>query len=147
MTSGIIQPSIVVTDAPMLRKYGKDSALQCSINSGNGQNSTHCNTLANICVLQLYDSSLAACTLFQNLYDQRKNERYHPETIPALPWAVPLPWLYFDDNAEIILRRKDLFLEVSLVTPDVGSYKVSELNFVLSTYKMSGEWLGLKNVA
>lgn len=144
VTTGVVRTEVTVTPAPLFEKYGVSSATACYLNSGAAQNNTACNALGNICVLNMYDPASAACTLFERLFLLR-SERYHLETSPSLPWAVSMPWLTYEDAAEVTLKSKDLLTEVSLVAGGAGSSKVHELKLVLSTYAMSGEWLGFRN--
>ena len=144
ITTGIVQAEITVTPSPLFEKYGVWSATSCYLNSGTAQNNTACNTLGNICVLNMYDPASAACTLFDRLFVLR-SERYHTETSPSLPWAVSLPWLTYEGQAEFILKSRDLLAEVSFVAAGAGSTKVHELKLVLSAYAMNGEWLGFRN--
>lgn len=144
ITTGIVHAEITVTPSPLFEKYGVWSATSCYLNSGTAQNNTACNTLGNICVLNMYDPASAACTLFDRLFVLR-SERYHTETSPSLPWAVSLPWLTYEGQAEFILKSRDLLAEVSFVAAGAGSTKVHELKLVLSAYAMNGEWLGFRN--
>ena len=146
VTTGVIQASVNILNAPMLVKYSKSAAASCFLNPGSGQNNTACNTLGNTCVLQLYDSASSSCTLYNQLYEIRQSNRYHQfETSPSLPWPVSLPWLFYEEVAEFVLKRKDLLVGVSLVSVGAGSSKVSELKLVLSAYSMDGNWIGFRN--
>lgn len=52
-----------------------------------------CNTLANLCVIQMYGKTTAACALFLNLYNTRKTALALSNGFPD--WAGSLPWLYY----------------------------------------------------
>ena len=109
-------------------------------------NRTQCNALANLCVLQMYDTTTAACKLYNGIVSERKANEYHSgEMSPAVGWSETMPWLYYTSGTDYA-GRTDLGTVVTFDAPGSSTTEVSELQFVLSVTTLSGEWLGFRPV-
>ena len=123
-----------------------DAASDC-LNYGNR---TRCNHLANMCVLTMYDTTSAACKLYEGIVDDRKAIEYHSgdgEMNDQSPggWSETMPWLFYSTGTDYV-NRADLGITVTFDSPSDGETDVSNLVFVLSVSTLSGEWLGFKTV-
>ncbi|KAK9819713.1 hypothetical protein WJX72_001576 [[Myrmecia] bisecta] len=111
-----------------------------------------CNALANLCVLQMYASTSAACQIMQKLGSARSSMQYHSASLQApISWPVTLPWLYYPTNVlSSILEATDVKTQMSFSAGGATSSGVtgaaSRLDFVVSMYALNGTWLGLRNV-
>ncbi|GAQ91983.1 Meckelin-like protein [Klebsormidium nitens] len=102
-----------------------------------------CNALANLCVLELYDRSSAACELYNALVTSKQNSgQYHTTD----GWSDTLPWLYYSGDAESWLRRTDLQSSVSFQHQAPGSSSAADVTLVLSMFTLNGTWLGFQNL-
>ncbi|GFR52700.1 hypothetical protein Agub_g15327 [Astrephomene gubernaculifera] len=132
------------------------SALACR--QGMGADREACNAVANLCVLTLYDSTSAACRMYDALVNAfaattttyspppppsgtttttrttvRRTTSYHPET-------GAMPWLYYGGSGYVDDSNMDL--RVMFSKGSLAQGKVSSLTFILSSYLLNGTWLG-----
>lgn len=95
-----------------------------------GKNSTACNSLANLCVLQLKSTAGSACTLFDSI------TRASLSTISS--WKESLPWL--------ILSQQD-YTQLSGSTEIETFFDYSTpLNLVAATYDVYGNFEGFQEI-
>lgn len=104
----------------------------------------HCNQLANLCVLSMYDDEHSACIIYKAIASQRSVNQYHDEDIsPSVGWGVSLPWLFYEGESVKYTTVKDLDLKVGFA--DHGSAQAN-INFVASITHLDGTWLGVQNL-
>uniref|UniRef100_A0A383WB01 Meckelin n=1 Tax=Tetradesmus obliquus TaxID=3088 RepID=A0A383WB01_TETOB len=99
-----------------------------------------CNSLANLCVLQMYSAEAAACQIFDELVTEAagSSARRNSAAASPRPTTGPLPWLYYVPGTSY-LSAEDVDLQVSMST------SAAPLAFVLSVYDINGTWLGMHN--
>lgn len=91
-----------------------------SIGCQSYQDVTSCQTLANLCVLSLYDELSAACEFFSKIVgsdtykDQFANQDYSKN------WKSKLPWLLYKEQTPTQLLKTPL--ETSKYNMKVGLY-------------------------
>ncbi|KAK3256385.1 hypothetical protein CYMTET_34478, partial [Cymbomonas tetramitiformis] len=106
-----------------------------------------CNSIANMCVLQMYDPSSVACAAYQELHDLRRDQEYHASEIePAVGWSYTLPWLYYTGGTLAYTEALDVETQVSFTEHEYAQAKVSHMVVVLSIYTLNGTWLGFHNL-
>jgi meckelin len=112
-----------------------------------GAESEPCQALANLCVLQLYDSSSAACSLFAGILQQSGGSSgsstgggVHgyaswPTSQPFLLWGVSLASLMVDNSLQRSMAFKSGVLGTS-----------RSLSFYLASYSINGTFRGLERL-
>lgn len=70
------------------------AASYCSFYGG-AQDNHHCQALANLCVLQLYDESTQACSIFLNLVTAGRDTNRMGSEYNVSYWSYHMPWLYY----------------------------------------------------
>ncbi|GLC73394.1 hypothetical protein PLESTF_001370600 [Pleodorina starrii] len=148
-SSGSSSLSLIIQQSKPLVDYLGPSALACR--QGLGADRAACNAVANLCALTLYDSTSAACRMYDALVNvfvansvgasppppsgstRRGTTNFKPET-------GNMPWLYYDGVGYTDDRNMDLRVQFSGGTLAQG--QVSKLSFVLSSYLLNGTWLG-----
>lgn len=113
--------------------YYLQSANGCQ-NYGTPQ---HCQALANLCVLQLYNGQTEVCKLFKMLVKSAGGV-----VNPADPdegWKTGMPWLYYLNDGKDILERK---AEMTVSFDTGASDKVGILEFTMAKYHMDGTFVG-----
>ncbi|CAN0094490.1 unnamed protein product, partial [Phaeothamnion confervicola] len=117
-------------DSLVFQHYFLAAAAGCHDGTfGTGDDaSMACQTLANLCVLQLYGESTKACALFQVTTASRAATNY-----AASNWAITLPWLYYDAGP------------APRTATGVGAEMTlgSTLRFRLAKFSLDGRWLGM----
>ena len=102
-----------------------------------------CNSLANLCVLSMFQRESNACQLYEALVTERARQQYWAEAIkPKVGWSLTLPWLYYEDGPRDVLVGNDIATPVTFA-PKEG--KNHEMKFVLGAYALDGTWLGFNN--
>jgi meckelin len=105
-----------------------------------------CQTLANLCVLQLYDQSTTACNIFQQLMSQKTNLATFSQNYGVSSWKEGLPWLYYSEKAlDIVKKSGRLDLTVSYYQPSESTPdRTSRLTFYLGRYALNGTFIGFE---
>ena len=87
-TSVLSQVSVVISDTYNYLYY--DSAVGCR----QYRNPQKCQTLANLCVLQMYNERIIVCSLYQSILKEvttiNANKFYKDAG-----WKENMPWLYY----------------------------------------------------
>ncbi|KAJ3236213.1 Meckelin [Chytriomyces hyalinus] len=117
--------------------YMESATLFCR----NDWNEASCQMLGNMaqCVLQFYDTSSTACSLYAQIYQTRPVSKESK----VFNRRIGMPWLYYSEIPS----------QIALVVPNItvnlsNPPKTGMLNFVLAAYSAAGEFLGyqyLKN--
>ena len=118
------------------------SAVGC-MNDGNPQK---CQSLANLCVLQLYDELTIACKLFQYLQmNQFTTESSQVDFYNDSGWRKDLPWLYYDRSPQEVIKEQDpINLVVSFSMFGNDPSRTNQLTFYLARYTVEGEFQGFQ---
>lgn len=104
-----------------------------------------CQMVGNMCVLELYDSSAAACALYTALRNSKQlsnGGEYH--NIDG--WSRGMPWLYYEDSPSDVRDDDGIVTPVSFAA-NPGEGYVSTLQFSLSVTALNGTWLGLRELS
>ena len=86
--------------------------------------------LANLCVVQMYESSARACERYKALQGVSSN--------PG--WPTDLPRIYYDTSLSNSVQMRGSF-DTGATAPDVAF-----LRFILATYNVNGVFLGLHDL-
>ena len=84
-----------------LLHYFVKSATACTY-LGGPQNLPDCNTLANLCVLQMYDSTSAACAALSAVINSRGTRFVNGIST----WSNSVPWVSFPDTGASVCYDK-----------------------------------------
>ena len=101
---------------------------------------TSCQTLANLCVLTLYDTNSAPCLEFQSIIANKRMTNYHGQE----DWKLFMPWLYYLEDADDVVRDRSLQMKMSFW--ELQDYE-NFMDFRLVKYSISGEVMGVEKVS
>ncbi|KAI3659932.1 hypothetical protein MP638_004959 [Amoeboaphelidium occidentale] len=134
VSSNGIETKATVKSAVMSNIFVKVAA-QCKYD----KNDTACQTVANMCVLQMYNRNTAECRLYTDI--ARLGGTGSNSDFPD--WPNTVPWLYYGlfstvDPSAVISRTL-------LVLLNSNSQAVAnKLNFVLAKYEFDGRFVGFE---
>ena len=120
-----------VVQSLTIQHYFTAAATACRYHSSS-LDSVACQTLANLCVLQLYDLSFGACALYLQIQAGRSSNSVNGIT----NWPEGMPWLVYDRGA--VCEDKSIQMKMSL--------EEKFLRYVVSTYTLNGTWLGYRDI-
>jgi len=133
----------VTVDSIVLSHYYLRAASECEYFGRVGALSfASCQTLANLCVMQLYDRRTTACReLFNIIMPQDRN----PDYIKKANWKYTIPWIVygFEENPNEILSDRGIQMKMSFVEREGYSQK---LKFKLAKYAINGTFMGIENL-
>jgi meckelin len=116
--------------------------LQAASGCRDYSDTTSCQVLANLCVLQLYNEATEVCRLFKDISSTRASV-----TGDADPgWKTDMPWLYYETNAEDVIQSDDVQFKVTFDS-NAGGDKVYELEFVMARFSLAGAFLGFVDLS
>ena len=98
------------------------------------QTDVYCQTLANLCVLKMYDLSQASCKALYNLQTSTANSNdFYAE------WPSGLPWIFYTSEPDTVRKQSGRIQ----ATMSLDGY---ELEFVLARYSLEGEFMGFEDL-
>ena len=98
-----------------------------------------CQTLANLCVLTLYDTNSAPCLEFQSIISNKRMSNYHGQE----DWKLFMPWLYYLDDADDVGKDQSLQMKVSFW--DLKNHQ-HYMDFRLFKYTIDGDFIGMEKL-
>jgi len=117
------------------------AAVRCWFYS-DAEDSTSCQALANLCVLQHYSPDSGACEVYESLVSGVQREVHNVDE-----WKYTLPWLEYDKNAGgSQLTSRDLALTLSFDAPKAQGTTYDRLHLKLAMYSMEGQYMGTKDL-
>ena len=132
-----------------IQNYYVKAATEC-YNYRGPQDLPACQTLANLCVLVLYDPTHTICKLFRTIQTSRSAYVNNREG-----WSNTLPWLYYEESASSI--QEDTGIKMSFAFPSrAGPFEQSaflpatggtEVHFKLVKWAMNGTYLGVTTLS
>ena len=99
-----------------------------------------CQTIANLCVMQLYDNDHIACEKYDSIKNNRDGNYYDGIS----DWKRAAPWLFYSDQAQTV--REDREIEMKMSFKKMGGY-VNELDYRLGKYTMNGTFVGFETLS
>lgn len=121
--------AISLTQSDTYSYFYYKSARDC--NDGHAKS---CQTLANLCVLQLYNLNTEACNLYKALGVGKISMPDDPD------WKVGVGWIYYGRSTKDVLENGSRNLKVTFSSGE-DDY-ISTLRFRLAQYKLDGTFLG-----
>ena len=132
----------VLAESLTLKHFFVNATAHCYFYRGPESNA-NCQALANLCVLQLYDPTAAACAAFTELEKLRLSG---PNAVGNPGWRSRLPWLHYEGTAEAVRGDEGgIGMELALSKDAVKAHSAN-LTFYLSVTALSGSWLGLQEL-
>lgn len=99
-----------------------------------------CQTLANLCVLQLYNVNTEVCQLYKSITASRSNI-----TNAVDPGQKEgMAWIYYERNAKTVLDEQRVSMEVTFDSSD--SSKINSLEFMLAEFYLNGTFIAYENL-
>ena len=133
--------TVSVDNAAALVNFLSNATVMCYAEGS----SEACNSLANLCVLSMFQRESNPCKIYDALVELRSSQQYWSQEIkPKVGWSYTLPWLYYEERPRAALYSNDAETPVSF---QQASGKVQILKFVLSAYALDGTWLGMNNAS
>ena len=96
-----------------------------------------CHSLANMCVMNMYDDDHDTCDNFEKIKDLRQIDYYDDIS----NWKEALPWLMYRDAAKTVREDRSIKMQVSFV--DMIGFS-SKLDFRLAKYTLDGVFVGIE---
>ena len=100
-----------------------------------------CQTIANICVLTLYDMTHESCELYQ--VTVRKSTEYAHPTVHDGGWKKNMAWLFYERSTTSVLKTS-VDMKVTF-DPDDDS-KVNLMQFTLAEFDIDGTLIGFQEM-
>ncbi|KDO27283.1 hypothetical protein SPRG_07532 [Saprolegnia parasitica CBS 223.65] len=122
----------------ILEHYFTSAAIGCYYYS-NEDNNGACQTLGNLCVLQMFATSSAACSLLRQLASSSRLTTSNGIS----GWSATLPFLLYNGGATSILTQTSLQLTMSF-SAAANPATNDTLQFMLASYTLNGTYLGLR---
>ena len=101
----------------------------------------YCQTLASLCVLQHYDSSTLACSLMNEIAQQRPTWN-----AVSWNWRVMTPWIQYDGESARNIKTDLGIQNVYSFNMQTKPGTVDYMQLVLAKYALNGTFLGWSNV-
>eukprot|EP00814_Leptocylindrus_danicus_P000666 CAMPEP_0116009804 /NCGR_PEP_ID=MMETSP0321-20121206/3640_1 /TAXON_ID=163516 /ORGANISM="Leptocylindrus danicus var. danicus, Strain B650" /LENGTH=938 /DNA_ID=CAMNT_0003478815 /DNA_START=538 /DNA_END=3354 /DNA_ORIENTATION=- len=98
-----------------------------------------CQTLANLCVMRLYDDVAAPCIQFQSIIMQMRELNYNFQN----DWKYALPWLYYLDEADDITKGREIKMNMSFTEKSGHAH---QMKYVLAKYALNGTFMGMEEL-
>lgn len=138
--SSAISASSISSSAPFTAYY-LQAAVACKYELDREQ----CQTLGNLCVLQMYTQSSPACALFDSISNSLSSAAYGFAST-QLGWKVALPFLYYSNSD--VLTSIALNEQVTLggyTAADLST--VSVMSYKLAAYTLNGSFIGFTDLS
>lgn len=105
-----------------------------------GQDAAPCQSLANLCVLQMYDTTSSVCQIYQSMQTARSGGVNQfsgwPSTLPLLYWGTSLTALLTDTTLTKKMEyKKGTTLDAAM-----------QLRFYLAKFSLNGTFLGIERL-
>ncbi|CAM9955725.1 unnamed protein product, partial [Ectocarpus sp. 8 AP-2014] len=126
-------PSETLTSLTLEHLFTWAGATCYSYTGSGGDGLQACQSLGNLCALQLHDPSSMACSLFSAVLNNRLGNN-HGQT----GWGVTLPWLTYIEEASDVRDGTDIEMQLTFA---------SEMRIILAKYSLDGTWLGMEEMS
>jgi hypothetical protein len=135
-SKGPLDPFTLNSD--VFEQFYVDAAVGCKY-----ENSPQaCQTLANLCVLQLYNEQTTACQLFKTIVRDEETQSDLRTQFNDANLKESLPWLYYAQSPkDVLMDPIDVTVSFS-DSDDVSQY----LNYYIARYTIAGEFLGFQEL-
>jgi meckelin len=117
------------------RHYFVWAATNCKYYGGSVEDQAACQTLANLCVLQLYDNAAVVCATFISILTVNRVGANSVNGVQG--WGVGMPWLYYEVGTAPC-KAKSVVAKMSLDS--------MLLEFIVAKYTMNGTFVGYEDV-
>ncbi|CAM9754963.1 unnamed protein product, partial [Ectocarpus sp. 6 AP-2014] len=128
-----LPPSETLTSLTLEHLFTWAGASCYSYTGSGGDGLQACQSLGNLCALQLHDPSSMACSLFSAVLNNRLGNN-HGQT----GWGVTLPWLTYIEEASDVRDGTDIEMQLTFA---------SEMRIILAKYSLDGTWLGMEEMS
>lgn len=124
---------LIVSSMTVSHYYAK-AAAYCKYYGGS-HDLQYCETLANLCVLQMYNPAVGACLAFNGIAALRP-----PTSVinQQSTWKIGMPWLYYPDTQDAPCFDTSIPITMDL--------REKVLTYVVAKYSLNGTWLGNEDV-
>ena len=119
--------------------YLRSASLCEFFQSASDKSLESCQTLANLCVMSMYDENSAACKQYSTIH-QRRLLTYHAQE----EWKKTLPWLYYAGDAEEVVNDRGIDMKMAFNNADINAS--TEISFKLAKYKLDGTFVGIEDL-
>ena len=98
-----------------------------------------CQTLANLCVMHMYDNEAAPCVQFQGIIMHMRESNYNFQN----DWKYALPWLYYLDEADDVTKDRKIKMKMSFTEKSGHAH---QMKFLLARYALNGTFMGMEEL-
>lgn len=130
---------LTIDESYTLKHFFINASANCYFYKG-PENIANCQTLANLCVLVMYDTTHPACEAFNDIEGLRG-----AGNLQQNGWGEALPWLYYEETASLV-RYDDSINMVLGFSKSASGVDASRLTFFLSIYAINGTWMGMQEL-
>ncbi len=131
-------------DSDAIRHYYEWASSLCgsktydSVEKLTAEQQRACQTLANLCVMQMYDNDAEVCERYEAIMNSRQGEYVDN-------WKQGLPWLYYDgEDAQSVRTDRGIQMKVSF--EEVVGYS-NVLKYKLIKYTLDGQLAGVEDLS
>ena len=144
ITGGTITTAPLTATSGTIQYYYLDAAVGCDVY----KDIKKCQLLANLCVLQLYDSQTEVCKLYKDIVKELPDELPYPEYYPDPGFKMSMPWLYYEEQPRgaIASKAKRVQFRASFEYQNLSIGIVNKLGFVLAKYDLEGNFYGFEEL-
>ena len=131
-------------DSDVISHYFQWSAYMCgeesfsSVEELSGEVQEACQTLANMCVMQLYDLGADVCDKYEAIMNARDDGEYQDS------WMKGMPWLYYDNDANFVREDRSIRMRVSF--NEIAGY-TNQLKYKLVKFSIDGKLLAVEDLS
>jgi len=122
----------------VMKHHFLNASTNCFYYNG-PENIANCQTLANLCVMQMYWPDSEVCELFEDILDKRSENARSQDG-----WVDTLPWLRYVETATEIRVSEAITMQMSF--GNVDDYHYHQMRYVLSKYYLNGTWMGYEDL-
>ncbi|KAI8612035.1 Meckelin [Chytriomyces sp. MP71] len=127
-----LQASITNFASDYFAEYLPSAATYCK----NNWDEVSCQILGNMCVLQFYDTTSIACSLYQQILATRPSSKQSE----LFQRPVGMPWLYYTETIPSQISQLVPNLTINFSNPP----QTGALRFIMATYSPTGQFLGFQ---
>eukprot|EP00981_Chlorochromonas_danica_P008890 scaffold2338_cov184-Ochromonas_danica.AAC.1 len=126
----------ITVNSLTIQHYYVSAVSYCTF-YGKALDSTYCQILANLCVLQLYDQSTIPCSNHLSIAGSRSSVN-NPNNIDR--WVNGMPWLYYTQSftGDEVCKQEIYNTKMSLRNTD--------MSYVVASYTMNGTFMGFSDL-
>ena len=111
-------------------------------------NPNDCQTLANLCVLNLYQADKTVCNIVKEINEKNVASPTYPSNYYDPSYTEGVPWLYYKENGEEVIEKSNrIKFRASFSYEDKALGIVSTLDLWVAKYNLEGVFYGFEKLS